>query len=235
MRIRIRDLALARVRYGYRRIQVLLERERWTVNHKRVYRLYKQEGLELRLKTRKKKRVVQPRSLNPDATLPNDRWSSDFMSDKFADGRSFRVLTLVENVSRVSPGLKADFRMSAERVCQVLDRAIPVHGQPKSIGLDNGPEFISNTMDAWAYRMGIKLCYSRPGKPTDNAFCESFNGKLRDDFLRTNWFESMSDLRIHVENWREENNRFRPHSSVGDKSPNQWLESQSKITESGKH
>ncbi len=145
------------------------------------------------------------------------------------------MLSLVDNVSRVSPALEADFRMSAERVCQVLGRAIAVHGQPKSIGLEYGPEFITNTMDARACRMGIKLCFSRQGNPTDNAFCESFNVKLRDKFLRTNWFESMSYLRIHLENWREEYNRFRPHSSLGDKSPNKLLESKSKITESGKH
>jgi putative transposase len=107
------------------------------------------------------------------------------MSDKLPDGRSFRVLTLVDYVARVRPGLEADFRMSVERVCQVLDRATGVNGQPKSIGHDNGPKFISNTMCAWAYWMGIKICFSGPGKPTDNALCESFNGKLRNEFLRT--------------------------------------------------
>ena len=199
LRIRIRDFATSRVRYGYRRIQILLQREGWKVNHKRVYRLYKQEGLELRLKTRKKKRAALPRAVCPEATAPNDRWSIDFVSDRLADGRAFRVLSLVDNVSRVSPALEADFKMTGERVCEVLNRAIVAHGLPKTIRLDNGPEFAGKALDAWAYRRGVKLCFSRPGKPTDNAFCESFNGKLRDEFLTTHWFENMADVRVHLE------------------------------------
>ncbi len=233
LRIRIRDFATSRVRYGYRRIQILLQREGWKVNHKRVYRLYKQEGLELRLKTRKKKRAALPRAVCPEATAPNDRWSIDFVSDRLADGRAFRVLSLVDNVSRVSPALEADFKMTGERVCEVLNRAIVAHGLPKTIRLDNGPEFAGKALDAWAYRRGVKLCFSRPGKPTDNAFCESFNGKLRDEFLTTHWFENMADVRVHLEMWREEYNRFRPHSSLGDLSPFEWLQSQPKPEKSG--
>ena len=204
LRIRIRDFATSRVRYGYRRIQILLQREGWKVNHKRVYRLYKQEGLELRLKTRKKKRVALPRAVCPEAVAPNDRWSIDFVSDRLSDGRAFRVLSLVDNVSRVSPALEADFKMTGERVCEVLNRAIVAHGLPKTIRLDNGPEFAGKALDAWAYGRGVKLCFSRPGKPTDNAFCESFNGKLRDEFLATHWFENIADVRLHLETWREE-------------------------------
>jgi putative transposase len=233
LRIRIRDFATSRVRYGYRRIQILLQREGWKVNHKRVYRLYKQEGLELRLKTRKKKRAALPRAVCPEATAPNDRWSIDFVSDRLADGRAFRVLSLVDNVSRVSPALEADFKMTGERVCEVLNRAIVAHGLPKTIRLDNGPEFAGKALDAWAYRRGVKLCFSRPGKPTDNAFCESFNGKLRDEFLTTHWFENMADVRVHLEKWREEYNRFRPHSSLGDLSPFEWLKSQLRSEKSG--
>ena len=233
LRIRIRDFATSRVRYGYRRIQILLQREGWKVNHKRVYRLYKQEGLELRLKTRKKKRAALPRAVCPEATAPNDRWSIDFVSDRLADGRAFRVLSLVDNVSRVSPALEADFKMTGERVCEVLNRAIVAHGLPKTIRLDNGPEFAGKALDAWAYRRGVKLCFSRPGKPTDNAFCESFNGKLRDEFLTTNWFENMADVRVHLEKWREEYNRFRPHRSLGDLSPFEWLQSQLRPEKSG--
>jgi len=233
LRIRIRDFATSRVRYGYRRIQILLQREGWKVNHKRVYRLYKQEGLELRLKTRKKKRAALPRAVCPEATAPNDRWSIDFVSDRLADGRAFRVLSLVDNVSRVSPALEADFKMTGERVCEVLNRAIVAHGLPKTICLDNGPEFAGKALDAWAYRRGVKLCFSRPGKPTDNAFCESFNGKLRDEFLTTHWFENMADVRVHLEKWREEYNRFRPHSSLGDLSPFEWLQSQLRPEKSG--
>ncbi len=233
LRIRIRDFATSRVRYGYRRIQILLQREGWKVNHKRVYRLYKQEGLELRLKTRKKKRVALPRAVCPEAVAPNDRWSIDFVSDRLSDGRAFRVLSLVDNVSRVSPALEADFKMTGERVCEVLNRAIVAHGLPKTIRLDNGPEFAGKALDAWAYGRGVKLCFSRPGKPTDNAFCESFNGKLRDEFLATHWFENIADVRLHLETWREEYNRFRPHSSLGDLSPFEWLRSQLRPEKSG--
>ena len=228
LRIRIRDFATSRVRYGYRRIQILLQREGWKVNHKRVYRLYKQEGLELRLKTRKKKRAALPRAVCPEATAPNDRWSIDFVSDRLADGRAFRVLSLVDNVSRVSPALEADFKMTGERVCEVLNRAIVAHGLPKTIRLDNGPEFAGKALDAWAYRRGVKLCFFRPGKPTDNAFCESFNGKLRDEFLATHWFENMADVRDHLEKRREEYNQFRPHSYLGDLPPFEWPQSQLK-------
>ncbi len=182
--------------------------------------------MELRLKTRKKKRVALPRAVCPEAVAPNDRWSIDFVSDRLSDGRAFRVLSLVDNVSRVSPALEADFKMTGERVCEVLNRAIVAHGLPKTIRLDNGPEFAGKALDVWAYRRGVKLCFSRPGKPTDKAFCDSLNGKLRDEFLATHWFENIADVRLHLETWREEYNRFRPHSSLGDLSPFEWLQSQ---------
>ncbi len=148
------------------------------------------------------------------------------MSNRLADCRAFRVRSLVENVSPISPAFEADFKMTVERVCEVLNRAIVAHGLPKTICLYNGPEFAGKALDAWAYRRGVKLCFSRPGKPTDNAFCESFNGKLRDEFLTTHWFEKMADVQVHLEKWREEYNRFRPHSSLGDLSPFEWLQSQ---------
>jgi putative transposase len=219
LRLRLKDLAAARVRWGYRRLHVLLGREGWKINHKRVYRLYKQEGLELRLKTRKTKRVALPRVPCPAATAPNDRWSIDFVSDRLADGRPFRVLTLVDNVSRVSPALEADFCLTGKRVTQVLDRAVAHHGLPKAICVDNGPEFSGKDLDAWAYRKGVKLCFSRPGKPTDNAFAESFNGRIRDECLNTHWFEMLDEAKSNLEDWRKEYNTERPHSSLGLKTP----------------
>lgn len=157
------------------------------------------------------------------------------------------MLALVDNVSRVSamergapvtwPGLGGRFQDDMRAGLPGLDRAIAAHGLPKTIRLDNGPEFAAPigypALDAWAYRRGVKLCFSRPGKPTDNAFCKSFNGKLRDEFLSTHWFENMADVRVHLEKWREEYNRFRPHSSLGDLSPLEWLESQPKPEKSG--
>ena len=221
LRLRLKDLAAVRVRWGYRRLHVLLGREGWKVNHKRVYRLYKQEGLELRLRT-KKKRVSSPRIPCPPAMAPGERWSLDFVSDRLADGRPFRVLTLVDNVSRVSPALEADFSLSGKRVTQVLDRAAALYGLPKALCIDNGPEFSGRELDAWAYRQGVNLCFSRPGKPTDNAFVESFNGRFRQECLNTHWFESIEEARATLEIWRKEYNTERPHTSLGLKTPAEY-------------
>ena len=154
-----------------------LRREGWLVNHKRVYRLYKEEGLDLRRKTRKK-RVSQPRGVQPPAKAPLERWSMDFMADALACGRRFRVLTLVDHFSRVSPAIEVVFSLTGQRVSEVLGRLAISYGLPKLIQVDNGPEFISKALDAWAYRNAVKLSFSRPGKPTDNAYIESFNGKV---------------------------------------------------------
>jgi putative transposase len=169
LRIRLRDLAAARVRWGYRRLHVLLQREGWKVNHQRVYRLYKQQGLELRIKQRRQKRAAVPRVPWPPAVAPNDRWSMDFLSDRLASGQAFRVLALVDNVTGVSPGIEADVSLTGRRVAELLDQAVARYGLPQAICVDNGPEFVGEELDAWAYRRGVKLCFSRPGKPTDNA------------------------------------------------------------------
>jgi putative transposase len=223
LRLRIRDLAASRVRYGYRRVHVLLMREGWKVNHKRVYRLYRKEGLELRLKTRKKKRAAMPRVPPPEVQAPHDRWSMDFVSDRLADGRPFRVLTLVDNVSRVSPLLAARSAWTGQQVTEQLDRAIERYGRPQMLQMDNGPEFAGKALDAWAYRRGVQLCFSRPGKPTDNAYCESFNGKLRAEFLDAHWFENLAEAQSGLEGWRKDYNEARPHSSLGDRTPAEFL------------
>jgi putative transposase len=220
--IRLRDLAGARVRWGYRRLHVLLQREGWQINHKRVYRLYKQEGLELRIKRRRKKRAATPRVPCPPAVAPNDRGSMDFLSDRLACGRAFRVLALVDNVSKVSPAIEADFSLTGRRVTEILERAVALHGLPKAICVDNGPEFAGKELDAWAYRRGVKLCFSRPGKPTDNAFVESFNGRLREECLNTHWFTRLSEARTGLEEWRKEYNTERPHSALGMRTPDEF-------------
>jgi putative transposase len=223
LRIRLKDLAAARVRYGYRRLHILLRREGWKVNVKRVYRLYKQEGLSLRLKTRKK-RVSALRPAKVEAQAPNEHLSMDFMSDKLANGKRFRVFTLVDNFSRVSPAVEADYSMKGERVVQVLERvARQQGGYPKVISVDNGPEFISKALDEWAHRHGVKLSFSRPGTPTDNPFIESFNGRLREECLDQHWFESLEEARQVLEKWRIEYNTQRPHSSLKDRTPAEYL------------
>lgn len=194
LKMRIRDLAASRVRYGYRRLHVLLLREGWQVNHKRVYRLYRQEGLSLRLK-QAKKRISTVRVVGPAANAPNQRCSMDFMTDRLLDGRRYRVLTLVDHFSRVSPALEAELSFPGKQVVAVLERVAATQGLPKELYVDNGPEFISKALDAWAHKNGVKLCFSRPGKPTDNAFIESFNGKLRTECLDQNWFASLLEAK----------------------------------------
>lgn len=222
LRVRLKDLAGARVRYGYRRLHVLLKREGWQINHKRVYRLYKLEGLSLRLKT-KKKRTSEARVPLLAATAPNECWSMDFVADRLSDGRSMRMLTLVDNFSRISPAIEVDFSLTGKRVVEVLHRLKSISGLPKVIKVDNGSEFISKAMDEWAHRNNVKLEFSRPGKPTDNAFIESFNGRLRQECLNQNWFTSLDDAKQIVEAWREDYNQLRPHSSLKQKTPSEFV------------
>jgi putative transposase len=143
----------------------------------------------------------------------------DFLSDRLANGRSLRVLAIVDNVSKVSPAIEADFSLTGRRVTEILDRVVARYGLPRAICLDNGPEFAGKELDAWAYRRGAKLCFSRPGKPTDNAFAESFNGRLREECLDTHWFTSLAEARAGLEVWRKEYNTERPHSALGMKTP----------------
>lgn len=218
LRGRLRDLAGARARYGYRRLHVLLQREGWTVNHKRVYRLYREEGLGIRVK-RRRKRVSLPRVAPPPPTRPLERWSLDFLTDSLADGRRFRVLTIVDNVSRVSPAIAVATSLTGERVVGVLDGLRQTVGAPQRIAIDNGPEFVSKALDAWAYRHGIRLEFSRPGKPTDNAFAESFNGHFRAECLDQHWFGSVEEAQQTIEQWRVEYNTERPHRSLKQQTP----------------
>jgi putative transposase len=221
LRLRLRDLAATRVRYGYRRLHILLRREGWRVNHKRVYRLYREEGLGIRVK-RRKKLASAPRVLPPPATRPLERWSLDFLSDSLVDGRRFRVLTIVDTVSRVSPAIEIGVSLTGERVVTLLDRLRSTVGVPQRIAIDNGPEFISKALDAWAYQNGVQLEFSRPGKPTDNAFAESFNGRFRDECLNLHWFASLEEVRQTVEEWRIEYNTERPHRALGQQTPAAW-------------
>ena len=218
LRVRLRDLAAARARYGYRRLHVLLRREGWKVNHKRVYRLYREEGLGIRVK-RRRKRVSGPRVLPPPAQRPHERWSIDFLADGLVDGRRFRVLTIVDNVSRVSPAIEVATSLTGERVAAVLERLRRTVGVPDRIAIDNGPEFVSKALDAWAYGNGVQLEFSRPGKPTDNAYVESFNGHFRAECLDQHWFASLEEARQTIEAWRVEYNTERPHRALGQQTP----------------
>ena len=218
LRMRLRELAASRVRFGYRRLTVLLKREGWPVNAKRIYRLYTEEGLTVRTKQRKKAASRQrvPVGL---ATRPNERWSMDFVSDRLANDRWFRVLTVVDQFTRECLVLYADSALSGEKVAAELERVVRERGVPVSITVDNGSEFASRAMDAWAYSHGIRLDFIRPGKPVENGYIESFNGRLRDECLNVSLFFSLEDTREKLEIWRRDYNLARPHSSLGDEAP----------------
>ena len=224
LRLRIRDLAHARPRFGYLRIWVLLRREGWLINRKRVRRLYRLDGLQLRMRVRRRKHIALHRGPAPSPTGPTERWSMDFVHDTLADGRPFRILTVVDNWSRCSPVLEAGFRMSGERVSQVLDRVLDEGQSPRSITVDHGTEFQSRALEDWAYRRGVQLDFIRPGKPVENAFIESFNGRLRDECLNVHQFTTLDDARAIIEAWRLDYNHRRPHSSLGHLTPNEFLE-----------
>jgi putative transposase len=202
-------------------LHVLLRREGWRVNHKRIYRLYREEGLGIRVK-RRKKLACASRVLPSPATRPFELWSLDFLTDSLADGRRFRVLTIVDHVSRVSPAIEVGSSVTGERVVGVLERLKRMVGRPERIAVDNGPEFISKALDAWAYRNGVQLEFSRPGKPTDNAFAESFNGRFRDECLNQHWFASLEEARQTIEAWRIDYNTERPRRGLGQQTPAAW-------------
>jgi putative transposase len=222
--MRIKDIASARVRYGYKRIHVLLRREGWRVNHKAVYRIYCEEGLNLRQKSKRKK-VSQARLPKVDVTSVNQCWAMDFMSDALFNGRRFRTLTMMDIYSRECLNIYAGSKITGEVVVDILE-AISYHrGHPERIRVDNGPEFISKALDNWSYENNIKLEFSRPGRPVDNAYIESFNGSLRDECLNTNWFLSIEDVQEKLEAWRMDYNEFRPHSSLGNMTPSDFARS----------
>jgi putative transposase len=219
LRIRLRDLATSRVHYGYERLYVLLRREGWMVNKKLVYRLYCEEGLGIRRRKPRRRRSVQVRVARPPTVRVNESWSMDFMSDRLHSGERFRLLTLVDNFSRESLAIEVGRRLTGDDVVKVLERIAAARDKPKSIRVDNGPEFISMSLDLWAYFNGVKLDFSRPGKPTDNAFIESFNGRLREECLNQHWFSTLDEARRLTEAWREDYNRHRPHSALENRTP----------------
>ena len=202
LRRRIKEIALARPRFGYQRIHVMLRREGWRVNHKRVHRLYRLDGLQLRMRVRRRKHMCLNRGTVPKATKRNQRLSMDFMHDRLFDGRSFRLLTVIDQWSRESVMIEAASRHNGVSVCQALERWVQQHGAPTSITVDHGTEFTSKALEAWAWHRGVKLDFIHPGKPTENGHIESFNGRLRDECLNVNQFLSLDHARDVIEAWR---------------------------------
>jgi putative transposase len=219
MQERLLELAAERPRYGYRRLHVFLRREGWKVNRKRVYRVYRELGLAVRRK--KRKRVAQASRLPRVVPIgPDIQWSLDFMRDTLASGRVFRTLNVVDDATRECLAIEVDTSLSGRRVGRVLDAIARERGRyPSRVVLDNGPECTSKALDQWAYERGVTLAFIRPGKPVENCFVESFNGKFRDECLNLHWFLSLADARRRIEAWRLDFNHVRPHSTLGDEPP----------------
>jgi putative transposase len=218
LRQRLRDLAAAKPRWGYQQLHVLLRRAGIVVNHKKVLRLYREEGLAV-LRRRRRKHVATARVPLPKPTRRTERWSMDFVSDALADGRAFRCFTLVDDFTRECPAIEAAQSLPAWRVVHVLERIAAERGLPVSIVCDNGPEFAGKVLDRWAHERGVALQFIRPGKPVENAYIESFNGKLRHECLNAHWFVSLADAQRTIEQWRIEYNEERPHKNLGRRTP----------------
>ncbi len=223
LRSRLRELAGQRKRFGSPRLHILLKREGLVTNHKHTERLYREEGLALRRKRRRKGAAGARIAITPPER-PNQKWSMDFVADSIVTGRRFRALAIVDDYSRECPAIEVDTSLGGRRVVRVLDKLAETRDLPDVITMDNGPEFAGRALDEWAYRKGVKLNFIRPGKPIENAFAESFIGRLRDECLNTNWFLSIRHARELIENWRKDYNTVRPHSSLGGLAPQAFME-----------
>lgn len=221
-RARIREIAQTRVRYGLWRIHTLLRREGWLINHKKTHRIYCEEGLNLRAKRPRRRVAAAHREARPAVSSRNEAWSMDFVADELFNGRRIRALTVVDNFSREALAISVAQSLRGDDVVATMEWLRLHRATPKRIQVDNGSEFISRVLDKWAYDHGVELDFSRPGKPTDNPFIESFNGSFRDECLNVHWFLSLEDARQKIEAWRCEYNDERPHSSLGDCTPREY-------------
>lgn len=220
-RVAIRDLAQSRPRYGYYRISVLLRRQGYKIGKKKTYRIYREEGLQIR--TRRRKKTVSKRRLKlPRPKSVNKIWSMDFVHDNLANGERIRMLTIVDHFSRESVEIEVNKSLQAKDVIRCLERLKITRGLPKIISVDNGSEFSGNELDRWAHQNKVQLHFIRPGKPTENAYIESFNGRLRDECLNVNIFETVDDAKEIIEAWRDDYNNWRPHSGLGNLSPKEY-------------
>lgn len=218
IRERMREIASERRRFGYRRIGLMLEREGITMNHKKLRRLYKEEGLAVK-RRKGRKRALGTRSpmIVPDRS--GIRWSLDILSDTFGEARRFRILAVIDDFTRECLGLVADTSLSGVRVARELDRVIRLYGKPQTIVSDNGTEFTSRVMLDWQSQTGVGWHYITPGKPQENGFIESFNARLRDELLNEEVFASLGDARRKLSLWRHDYNHIRPHSAHGGLTP----------------
>jgi putative transposase len=223
LRIKLKELAAKRIRWGCPRLHVILRREGHVINHKRTERLYREEKLSLKLR-KKAKRVSELRVPMPAPAEPNERWSMDFIHGRLNGGRRTKSLTVVDECTRESVAIETDHSLPGLRVIAVLERLRESRGLPKVISVDNGPEFSGHALDAWAYKRGVKLDFIDPGKPVQNAFIESFNGRFRDECLNVHWFRTLQQAKEEIEKWRQDYNSYRPHSSLNNLTPNEFFD-----------
>jgi putative transposase len=221
LRVRLRELAEERRRWGYRRLHVLLKREGWQVNSKRVYRIYVEEKLIVR-RRRRRRICAQARVLLAPPSRPNETWTMDFLHDALASGRQFRTLSIEDAYPREMPVIEVDTSLPALRVVRVLDRLRLERGLPERIVIDHGTEFTSKALDQWAYVNHVALHFITPGRPMENGHIESFHGKFREECLNEHWFLTLDDARETIENWRPDYHQVRPHSSLGYLTPEEF-------------
>ena len=219
LRGRMRELARTRVRYGYRRIHVLLRREGWALGKNQAYRLYTEEALQLRSKVPKRRKMLVTRRERFVPRRPNEAWSMDFVSDQLTNGHRFRALTIVDVFSREALAIEVGQSLRGEHVVGICNQLVAQRHAPKRVFVDNGSEFSGRLLDLWAYHHGVQIDFSRPGKPTDNCFIETFNGSLRDECLNVHWFESLEDAKEKIEGWRRDYNESRPHQALNEQTP----------------
>lgn len=229
VRERLKELAKANRRYGYLRLHYLLRREGLVLNRKRTWRLYREEGLQVYKRKGRKRLKGERVPLSPVERL-NQRWSLDFMSDSLFTGRRFRTLNVGDDFSRGNLGILADFSIPGLRMARYLDELGNRYGYPDEIVLDNGPECTSQAMFLWSQQTGVELRFIQPGKPMQNGFIESFNGKFRDECLNEHWFTSLEEARRIIEDWRVHYNESRPHSALGYKTPKEFAEMVGTVT-----
>jgi putative transposase len=222
IRQRMKEIAQQRTRFGCPRIHVLLRREGLVRNHKKTERIYGEEKLSLRRKN-KRKRVAGLRLDLPKPARPNHVWCMDFVSDTALSNRKLKALPIVDVYTKKCHRIEVDTSINGVRVCRVLDEVGEQEGLPEVIMVDNGPEFAGKALDEWAYRKGVKLQFIRPGKPVENAYIESFNGRLRDECLNEHWFINLGHARRLIEDWRIDYNQVRPHSSLGNLTPEEFI------------
>jgi putative transposase len=224
-------LAHQKPRYGYRRLWAVLTKRGWEVNVKRLHRLYREEGLAVRRLNRK--RLVRSKTASTLLTGANQEWSLDFVSDSLSSGRGIRCLTTIDSFTRECPAIAVDAGLSSRKVTRVLDGVIEQRGVPGKLRIDNGPEFTSRHFTGWCEEKGIEPVYIEPGKPMQNGYVESFNGRFRDECLNVNWFVNLADARRRIEDWRREYNGDRPHSSLAYRTPEEYARTLAELTGRG--